>query len=31
MVDAVGISEQCVGQPREFDEAVPVGIIASVR
>src|SRR6516225_8671249 len=28
-VDAVGISDHCVGQPREFDEAVPVGIIAS--
>ena len=29
MIDAVSISDQCVGQPGEIDEAVPVGVVAS--
>ena len=29
MIDAVGVSDQCVGQPGEIDKPVPVRIVAS--
>src|ERR1700745_985138 len=29
MIDAVSVPDQCVGQPGEIDEAVPVGVVAS--
>src|SRR5262245_33423343 len=29
VIDAVGVSDQCVGQSGEINEAVPIGIVAS--
>src|SRR5262249_31434027 len=28
MIDAVGIADQCVGETRQIDEPVPIGVIA---